>query len=308
MTDPLLAPTPDEVNTLRMSDGAVIELRRYARLHGPRIVVSHGNGLATDGYSPFWMPLMDHAEVVLFDMRNHGHNALHRLEDHRWPRFAMDIAEIMAGVRACYGERATLAALHSLSAIASVLRGLQGELWIEALVLFDPPFEPPENHRIASVARSEIADLVRRTKRRPVAYTDPSELAGQFMRHPAFARLVPGAAENLARTTLRHDAHTGQWVLRCPREFEALVFSSNADAACWSSLGGAFPVPLKLIGGDPDLEDSGAPPRICRALAEDTRIDYTMIPNTTHFLQLEQPQRCADEVMRFAAASGLLTG
>lgn len=306
MTKPLSAPAPTHTDTLTMSDGAAIVLRRYVRGDGPRIVVSHGNGLATDGYAPFWLPLLEHAEVVLFDMRNHGLNPLHSFEDHRWPRFAEDIGEIMGGIRAHYGARPTLAALHSLSAIASVMQGLQGQLWMDALVLFDPPFAPPDNHRIAAVARAEIADLVRRTERRPVGYGDPAELAQQFLRHPAFARLVPGAAEHLARTTLRLDAATGRWVLRCPREYEAHVFGSNANEACWAALSAPFPVPLKLVGGDPSLEGAGAPPQICKALAEDTGVDYTMIPDTTHFLQLEEPRRCADEVLRFASACGLL--
>src|SRR5690554_93028 len=58
----------------RMTDGAELQVRRYGNGTGPRLVISHGNGFAVDGYRVFWQPLYDDYDVVVFDIRNHGLN------------------------------------------------------------------------------------------------------------------------------------------------------------------------------------------------------------------------------------------
>jgi hypothetical protein len=58
-------PAPHETFDAVMGDGAVIRVRRHGRLDaGVRLVVSHGNGFAIDGYYPFWGPLGERFEVV----------------------------------------------------------------------------------------------------------------------------------------------------------------------------------------------------------------------------------------------------
>ena len=47
-------PEPLEIAEIRMADGASITLRRHGNPTGPRIMFSHGNGLAADLYYPVW--------------------------------------------------------------------------------------------------------------------------------------------------------------------------------------------------------------------------------------------------------------
>ena len=54
----------------------VITLRRHGNPDGPRLVMSHGNGLAIDLYYPFWSLLMDEYDIFMYDLRNHGWNGL----------------------------------------------------------------------------------------------------------------------------------------------------------------------------------------------------------------------------------------
>ncbi|MGC1190746.1 MAG: hypothetical protein WA861_09155, partial [Candidatus Binatus sp.] len=61
---------------VKMHDGATIHVRQHGIPGAPRLVLSHGNGLAIDGYFPFWGPLRERYEVIVFDFRNHGHNPL----------------------------------------------------------------------------------------------------------------------------------------------------------------------------------------------------------------------------------------
>ena len=58
-------PKPGEVVPLIMRDGAEVRLRRYGNPLGPRLALSHGNGLAINSYAPFWLPLTSQFDIVV---------------------------------------------------------------------------------------------------------------------------------------------------------------------------------------------------------------------------------------------------
>src|SRR5271166_5728948 len=124
---------------VKMTDGATIHVRQHGVAGAPRLVLSHGNGLAIDGYFPFWGPLCERYEVVVFDFRNHGHNPLHHEDAHRWPRFVMDLEEVLQAVNTELGDKPAAGVFHSLSGVTAALHALQFGPRFEALVLFDPP-------------------------------------------------------------------------------------------------------------------------------------------------------------------------
>ncbi len=92
-------PAPNRIVDLAMEDGAVIRLRQYGSVAGPRLALSHGNGLAIDGYFAFWKLLLERYELILFDFRNHGQNPLHQFENHNWPQFILDLERIFTPSR-----------------------------------------------------------------------------------------------------------------------------------------------------------------------------------------------------------------
>jgi pimeloyl-ACP methyl ester carboxylesterase len=139
---PLKVPQPAETADLPMSDGAVIRLRRYGEPGRLRIMLSHGNGLAINAYLPFWEPLIEAFELVLFDMRNHGENPRHDPRQHNWERMTQDISEIYAGTQRRFGEAPTVGAFHSLSSVATLFAAIEGGPPWRALALFDPPIFP----------------------------------------------------------------------------------------------------------------------------------------------------------------------
>ena len=154
--------------------------------------------------------------------------------------------------------------------------------------------------RIRWSARDTIAA---RAERRTPSYKDPMELARQFAKY--FTRWQPEAYELMARATLRRDETTGEYVLACPREFEAHVFRSNREnTEAWTGLA-RMPVGVKLICGDPDLENA-APALIGKALAEEAHVAYEAIPDTTHFLQIERPAECIRAMEQFLAKHGIM--
>jgi pimeloyl-ACP methyl ester carboxylesterase len=290
----IAVPTPEAIVDLRMSDGAPIRLRRYG--NGPvRLLLSHGNGLAINAYTPFWEPLIDDFELVVFDIRNHGENPLHDPQQHNWPRITQDIGEIFAGTQRQFGEKPTVGAFHSLSAVATLLNAVAGGPAWHALVLFDPPIFPPAGHPVQPAQIADMEDLTRRATGRPVAYRSPEQFAAQLLKRRAFSRWVPGAHLLFAQSTLRPGPN-GEWILCCPRELEAHMFATNNDPTLWAKLP-SITIPMMIIGADADDPNAGPPARISRAIHEDFGIAYAGIPNTTHFLQTEQPAACR-EVLR----------
>jgi len=301
---PLVVPPPSAIVDLAMADGAVIRLRRHGNPDGLRLVVSHGNGLASDAYLPFWSLLAPRYDIVLFDMRNHGQNPLHGAAGHDWPHFARDIGAIRAGIAREFGARPTAGVFHSLSAIAATAALVEhGTEW-DALVLFDPPFAPRPGHPAAAAHDAYMAEMAARARRRPERYRDPRVFAFQLMSGKEFRLWVPGAHALFAEATLRPDPEAGDWVLACPRALEARVFESNLDATLWLRLKerGAR---LKLIGADPALDGAKPTPAIVRDMAAALGLAYEAVAGTTHFLQIERPAACVAALDRFLRPLGL---
>src|SRR5882757_201185 len=98
---------------VKMHDGAIIRIRQHGNPAGPRLFLSHGNGLAIDGYFSFWGPLRDRYEVVAFDFRNHGQNPLHTAEGHTWANFIDDLDVVWNAVNRELGVKRAAGLFHS---------------------------------------------------------------------------------------------------------------------------------------------------------------------------------------------------
>lgn len=300
--EPLIVPPSLRTVDLSMSDGAVIRLRQYGRAGGRRLALSHGNGLAINAYLPFWLPLADEYELILFDIRNHGENPLHDPAAHNWARFTRDMEEIFTGINAAFGDKPVIGAFHSLSAVAALLHAVNERAPWSALALFDPPLYPPRGHPLGPLEQADMDDRARRARRRPERYDSVEQFAAQLRRAPAFAGWVQGAHLLFAQSTLKQDAAEG-WVLRNPRELEAHVYETNVDATIWPRLS-TVGCPLILIGGDPAHPFATPPAPSCKAIHDEHGIDYVMIADTTHFLQIEKPEACRRALEDFIARLG----
>ncbi len=301
-------PAPREAVDLVMRDGAAIRLRRYGQPGSTRIVLSHGNGLAINAYLPFWLPLADTYDVVLFDIRNHGENPLHDPDTHGWEIIYDDYEEIFHGISRHFGEARTIGAFHSLSSIAALEHTLRqgrqgdGKRW-DALCLFDPPILPREGHPLYADQLVNMEEHSARALRRQATFDSPEQLASQFRRRSSFGRWVPEAAGLLARHTLR-PTEDGRWTLCCPPELEARIFRSNVDPTQYTRMKDVT-VPFMLMAGDPASPHASPAAFTAKAAHEEMGIDYAMVPDTTHFLQLEEPQACRDLLIDFMQRHGL---
>ena len=292
-------PAPRDVAEVHTHDGATVLLRRHGNPSGPRLVLSHGNGLSADAYYPFWSLLTDDFDLVLYDFRNHGWNPVGEPGAHRIETFVRDNACVAGAIDQHFGPRPRIGVFHSTSALTAILPGAECHGYT-ALVLFDPPTNPrARDLRVMRAAERLGRRLARTASTRRESFTAWEELAQTYRDSAAFRFLCPGAADYLARTTLRRSA--GAYALCCPRSYEAQIFAQMFQ---WSTRAdyGRLRCPAKVIGGDPVVPFSFLP---SVHLPDIVALDYDFLPDTTHFLQLEQPAACATLMLEFLEHNNL---
>lgn len=265
-----------------------------------RLVITHGNGLASGGYRVFWEPLCRAYEVVSVDLRGHGRSDAGAAEDHNWSRITADLGLLCDELERALGPRHTVGAMHSLGAVASLLQMRQREARWDALVLFDLSAAPPEGHPLSAAHAAEMADRAARTLQRRARFSDPSELARQFARADRVGAWLGDAPMDMARAVLR-PAPQG-WELSCAPEREAAIYLGNTDMGLWDVLA-APSCPVLVVGGDPGMPGALVPSQSCQAAHAATGVPYAHVPGTGHFLQLEAPHHCGRILGDFIGAS-----
>ena len=301
MTGPLAAvweiPEPLSTHGVQVDDDTVIILRRHGNPEGPRLVLSHGNGLAIDLYYPFWSLLNSDFDVVVHDLRNHGWNEVGAIEAHGVDAFSRDHDRILEAINSLYGEKPTVGIFHSVSALASLHTPSKGGNY-SALVLFTPPLSNTGSRYREFVLRARrTADMLRRRTQR---FQSREELAELHSYLPYLQRAVPGAFELVARTTLRDSRDGHGFELRCPSEYEARIWDNLSTYAVSADFD-ALRCPTKIVESDPASPIPDAPPFDYG----DVDIDHETLLGTTHFLQLERPEECAASMLRFLGQVGI---
>ena len=292
-------PEPDEIIPLTMGDGAKITIRRHGNPNGRRIILSHGNGFASDAYFPFWRYLLPEYDVILYDQRNHGWNPRHDLIIHHdVPWFSSDLEELLNKIKRHCGEKPTFGVFHSISAITAIRHALEfGWKW-QGLLLFDPPFVMPPTHDLHGLSQDFELRLANWAAERPAVFRSPLELAKQLKNSKSLNRWVTGAHELMARSILRAQQNSNEWTLCCPPVGESRVYTTNASMNLTPHFG-ELDGPLKIIAGDPHDPHARSPALVNRALHQQYRHCWQAIPGTTHMLQLEKPELCAKITKEF---------
>ena len=291
-------PEPHAVFEVRASDGALIFVRRHGNPHGPRIVLSHGNGFSADAYLPFWSHFLDLFDVFVHDVRNHGRNPVGERRVHNVPTFAEDSNRVVHAIDRRFGVKPRAGIFHSLSAIVALRQAATGGGGFAALVLFDPPVCPPGGFPTDMLGIGER--LARIARMRRARYASPRAYAEHLSQNRAFRHLPRDSLDLFARTTLRPTADGTDYELCCPREYEAQI---NEYFFVWSIMVDFEGVtcPMKAIGADPTVSGTYMPSMDIHTLG---LVDYDFVPETSHLLLLEQPARCADLTIEFLSRHG----
>ena len=299
-----VVPEPRLSFDLTMEDGAVIRVRCHGNPDGPRLVLSHGNGFAIDGYLPFWGLLADGYDLVLYDQRNHGHNPRHDVSHHDLIHFVSDMIEGRAGIDATLGVKPTVGMFHSISAIAAIWDAFDNGMRWDALVSFDPPLFPTPDDAFYRVANQFEVDMSTWAATRPDRFADPAALGTAFKKSYRLRRWVDGAHELMARAVLRQDEATGAWNLCCPRESESHIYTTSDEVDLCSRLD-RLTGPAIFICADPDQGDALAPSMVNREMHARFGYRYEIVTDTNHLLQIEKPAECARIALEFLAECGL---
>ena len=296
---PYVVPAPLDTLDVPLEGGGTTTVRRYGEARGNRIVLSHGNGLASDLYYPYWMRFLPEFEVVLFDLRNHGWNSLGALADHNPMLFATDLdGAILPEIDREFGKKPTVGVFHSISALVSLLLPSRGAEFA-GLLLFDPPIcRPGLNQREFDAHADLVGKLVRG---RTAHFRSHEELIRLLALAPTFSGSEQRLKRLYAETTLRPSPDGSGYDLRCPPAYEAqAVEFINAYAVLVDY--DTMQCPVRVIGADPTTPVSYLPSFDVRLV---TKVDYDFIPQVGHNVPLEAPQRCHQLTMEFIAQLGL---
>lgn len=294
-------PVPDEAIRAPMTDGVELAVRRYSHPTGPRLVISHGNGFAVNGYRVFWEPLLADYDVVLFDMRNHGQSGVSGADGHNYRQMSRDIESVRSFVAETWGTRRTAGIFHSMSSRAAMKQAVDGESRWDALVLFDPPSVPPRGHDLYEKMRRFEMRLIEYALNRQDRFESVDALVEAYRVAPGSKTWLPEAMEDMARAVLR--PVQGEFALICQRELEATSYLAALTLDLWPTAK-EMDVPAVLICADPEIE-KGSPTAVPnRALCREGGIDYRAVPKTGHLLQIERPEECRAAMLDFLVDQG----
>ena len=285
-------PEPHSTHDVKVDSDTVITLRRHGNPDGPRLIMSHGNGLAIDLYYPFWSLLAADFDLVMYDLRNHGWNRVSSLDTHNVPTLVNDHDRILEEVDRRFGDKPMTGVFHSLAGLITLLSPASGSRY-ESLFLFDPPLcKRGASYEEFDAAAIRTAEL---TRRRTATFKARKEFAEFLPFIPTFQRVVDGVCDLVAETTLREQEDGEGYELRCPREYEAQIVDYAAIFAVAVDFA-ALRCPVKVLGADPTLPYSYLP---TIDLSDIYGVDYDFLPESTHLLQLEQPEQCVAEMRKF---------
>ncbi len=300
---PWVIPAPSAVVEIRTDDGATIFVRRHGNPSGPRVLMTHGNGLAADLYYPFWSLLADRFDLVIYDLRSHGWNPVGDLRSQSFPNLARDNREVIKVIAREFGEKPMVGVYHSVSALVGLLDELRGAAGFSALMLFDLPICPPGGG--PEDLEAVLGRVASRTRKRQDRFESREDFVESLRASRSFERMGLGLVELFAETTLRQSSDGG-YELSCPIEHEAVIYEYGFG---WSMQTQQaleqvpLQCPVKVVGSDPTVPYSFLPAMDLKTL---TMLNYDFLPETTHFLQLEQPHDCADAMTEFLQESGLV--
>ena len=292
-------PEATDVLEVPMDDGALVYVRRHGNPDGPRILLSHGCGLAIDTYLPYWSLLAERFDLFVFDLRSHGWNPPGPQKSQNIPTFVRDCESVLRTIGQNYDEKPVIGAFHSLSGLVALLHE---EQWkgFAGLMLFDVPIMPPGGRPEDLVEMGEEMSEVAR--RRHWRFDSRQEFAQRMGNTPVYQRLPEPVIDLMAETTLRPATDGFAYELCCPREYEAQVYDYLFGWAMRVNLN-RISCPVKVVGADPTVPFTFMP---SMDLTELIGLDYDYLPDATHFLQLEEPQKCVDLTLEFLKSCALI--
>ncbi len=292
-------PQPNSILEVPMSHGALVYVRRHGNPDGQRMLLSHGCGLSIDTYYPYWSLLQDRFDLFVYDLRSHGWNPPGNIRAQNIPTFVRDCESVLRAIGRNHEERPVVGAFHSLSGLVALLHE---EQWkgFAGLMLFDVPILPPGGRPEDLVEMGEAMSATAR--RRRFRFESKDEFTRRIVGSPVYRNLPSPIVQLMADTTLRLNPDGTAFELCCPREYEAQVYEYLFGWAMRVNLQ-RVSCPVKVVGADPTVPFTFMPSMDLSQLVD---LDYDYLADSTHFLQLEEPKKCAAFTVDFMETRDLV--
>ncbi len=281
-----------------MTDGTPVIVRQHGNPSGPRLVFSHGIGFAIDQYYPLWSLFCELYEVIVYDLRYHGWNAVSDFQDQGIPTLIHDQQVIHENIQTLFGAKPTVGVFHSISALASLLSPSGGSEFTQRILVEPLVCTSRSGYRqFVAIMQKGVQIVASRIER----FQSMQDYATLLRNTQRFDLLTPAALDLMAETTLRPSRDGNGYELRCPREFEAKIMDECKTYAHVSKFT-EMRCPTLVIGADiqtnaqfflfPPIEPHSIP-----------GADYNFVSGTTHFLPLEKPEDCAAKMWEYIGSN-----
>lgn len=180
---------------------------------------------------------------------------------------------------------------HSMGAAALAMAQATDPRRFRALVLIEPIVFPPPYRR-------EESEMSERALRRRHEFPTRAEAADNFRGKGAFSGWDEASFEGYIRCGLVGDDPV---TLACEPVVEADIYRASGAHDTWDKLA-QIEIPVLLMSGE---RSDTISPRIARKQADQfPRAGVEIVPDTGHFLPMENPEIVAERVRRLVEATG----
>ncbi len=248
------------------------------------LVFLHANGFNARTYRVLLEPLGERLRVVAIDQRGHGGTRLPTVIEGRedWLDLRDDLLALSGALEI---ENAVLAG-HSMGGTVAVLAAAAAPSIARGLVLFDPVILPA----VTSVDAPGSA-MITAAKRRRTFFPNRLAAAESYRGRGAFR----GWPETMLSDYLADgmiDQSNGDVVLACPPAWEASNYASHGHDT--RAALAALAAPFRVLKAERDsamhLTDA--------EVAAYPTVSVEIIPGTSHFLPMEQPDLARAALLR----------
>lgn len=260
---------------------------------GPLLVFAHANGFPPATYRVLLEELSRKFRVAAFAAR-----PLWPESDpsgvKSWRDLAGDLSRAM-GVR---GLSRVVGVGHSLGGVLSIMTAAADPSYFRGLALIDPVvfsgFHSLFWGSFKTLGFSQRLPLIQGARRRRDRFPDFEAVRSAYAGKSVFSTWEPEVLEDYVQAAF-DDSGDGEVVLRYSKAWESKVFEIT-PASVWSDIR-RLEVPLLVIrGASSNTFLAGAAKKFRRELPGATVIE---LPDTTHFLPMEQPAAIAAMIIKW---------
>ena len=256
----------------------------------------HGNGFCAGTYSPFIRYIIDELHVVASDVRGHGGSDQPNVRRIRhWGVFAEDLNTLV--------EKAMSPPIigmgHSLGAVSTYIAAAKYPHLFSGIILLDPSIMPRRRLWLIAAMRSVglagNMPLAKGARQRRKIFQGKKEALKRFTSgRGIFKTWSHEFVESyLECGLLEKDPATA--MLKCDPELEAQIFES-VPLDVWK-YAGKISCPVQVIRGEhSDVLTADSAERLKRTIAD---CELITIPDSGHFVPMENPQECARVIKEF---------